>query len=114
MSSKPTTQTCSGTRVPRWRSRSRIPTAIRSLWATTAETPLAATYVSPALTTIQVPLDLLGRIAVDLLISPDSVPDVDRGMCRMAVSLVVRGSTGPATQTRRATTGADTADLRAL
>src|SRR5665647_1572930 len=50
----------------------------------------AATYVSPALTTIQVPLDLLGRIAVDLLISPDSVPDVDRGMCRMAVSLVVR------------------------
>lgn len=56
----------------------------------------AATYISPALTTVHVPLGLLGRIAVDLLIAPDSVPDMADGMCRLAVSLVVRGSTGPA------------------
>ncbi len=61
----------------------------------------AATYVSPALTTVQVPLHLLGRIAVDLLISPESVPDAVRGTCRMPVSLVVRGSTGPAPQALR-------------
>lgn len=59
----------------------------------------AAMYVSPALTTVQVQLHLLGRIAVDLLISPDSVPDVTNGMCRMPVSLVVRDSTGPAAVT---------------
>lgn len=86
----------------------------------------AATYVSPALTTVQVPLNLLGRIAVDLLISPGSVPDVHRGMCRMPVSLVVRGSTGPVAQTLRPQpqsqpqsqsqpqTGSAAADLRAL
>lgn len=75
----------------------------------------AATYVSPALTTVQVPLHLLGRIAVDLLISPESVPDAVRGMCRMPVSLVVRGSTGPAARTLRPQpqTGAAAADLRA-
>ena len=38
----------------------------------------AANYVSPAMTTIQVALDLLGRIAVDLLIAPDTVPDAIR------------------------------------
>ncbi len=68
----------------------------------------AATYVSPALTTVQVSLHLLGRIAVDLLLSPESVPDAVRGQNRMPVSLVVRGSTGPAAPARRtAPTGAD-------
>ncbi len=62
----------------------------------------AATYVSPALTTVQVSLHLLGRIAVDLLISPEAVPDAVHGQYRMPVSLVVRGSTGPAAPARRA------------
>jgi DNA-binding LacI/PurR family transcriptional regulator len=85
----------------------------------------AATYVSPALTTIQVALDLLGRIAVDLLISPDSVPDAVHGTCRMPVSLVVRDSTGPAparplhadvasSSAAASVTGASPPELRAL
>ena len=61
----------------------------------------AAMYVSPALTTVQVSLHLLGRIAVDLLLSPESVPDAVRGQSRMPVALVVRGSTGPAAPARR-------------
>lgn len=69
----------------------------------------AATYVSPALTTVQVSLHLLGRIAVDLLLSPESVPDAVRGHYRMPVSLVVRGSTGPAAPARR-TAGAPSTD----
>ena len=61
----------------------------------------AATQVSPALTTVAVPLRILGRIAVDTLLdrptrdgSPGSaaVPPTHR----TAVSLVVRASTGPA------------------
>lgn len=66
----------------------------------------AATYVSPALTTVQVSLHVLGRIAVDLLISPESLPDAVRGTYRLPVSLVVRGSTGPAAQTRLTPSGA--------
>jgi DNA-binding LacI/PurR family transcriptional regulator len=74
----------------------------------------AATYVSPALTTVEVPLNLLGRIAVDLLISPDSVPDLKHGMCRMPVSLVVRGSTGPAAQQRPIQNGVATGNASAM
>ena len=67
----------------------------------------AATHVSPTLTTVAVPLRLLGRAAVDLLIdevdhratgtvdiSPQPDDDEPRTQ-RMAVSLVVRASTGP-------------------
>ncbi len=62
----------------------------------------ASTYVSPALTTVQVSLHLLGRIAVDLLIAPDAVTDAVHGTYRLPVALVVRGSTGPAAaQARR-------------
>ncbi len=70
----------------------------------------AATQVSPALTTVAIPLRLLGRIAVDTLLEaaagrdalarggpPDDVPGPadDRAVRRTAVSLVVRASTGP-------------------
>ncbi len=56
----------------------------------------ASTYVSPALTTVQVSLPLLGRVAVDLLLAPETVTDAVRGTYRLPVSLVVRSSTGPA------------------
>ncbi|GAA2720279.1 LacI family DNA-binding transcriptional regulator [Cellulomonas aerilata] len=59
----------------------------------------AATQVSPALTTVGIPIRTLGRTAVDLLLElaprpagPRPTPQVRR----IAVSLVVRGSTGPA------------------
>ncbi|NCT91208.1 LacI family transcriptional regulator [Cellulomonas sp. APG4] len=68
-----------------------------------------ATHVSPTLTTVSVPLRLLGRTAVDLLLDPEHlVPeppaaavglDEDDEVPRtqtMPVSLVVRDSTGPA------------------
>jgi DNA-binding LacI/PurR family transcriptional regulator len=77
----------------------------------------AATQVSPALTTVSVPLGLLGRLAVDALLDAPAVgggadhggraaartaadptpsPDATGPVHRVAVSLVVRGSTGPA------------------
>lgn len=66
----------------------------------------SSTHVSPTLTTVSVPLRLLGRTAVDLLLDPHhTVPDAggaafaDEQPPRtqtMPVSLVVRGSTGPA------------------
>ncbi len=50
-----------------------------------------ATLVTPALTTVAVPLARLGRTAVDLLLSPhDDVPHRV-----LPVELVVRGTTGP-------------------
>ena len=68
-----------------------------------------ATHVSPTLTTVSVPLRLLGRTAVDLLLDPDhAVPDAEGATASydegdevpriqmMQVSLVVRDSTGPA------------------
>lgn len=57
-----------------------------------------ATQVSPALTTVSVPLRLLGRAAVDLLIDPDrpAQDDAAERATIMPVSLVVRDSTGPA------------------
>lgn len=67
----------------------------------------AATQVSPALTTVAVPLRLLGRAAVDLLLDEvdhgatgtvDIATDLDDDeprTQRMAVSLVVRASSGP-------------------
>lgn len=70
-----------------------------------------ATHVSPTLTTVSVPLRLLGRTAVDLLLDPDpgagtgepqvGAPGYDEddevpSIQVMPVSLVVRDSTGPA------------------
>ena len=54
----------------------------------------AATQVTPALTTVAIPLRLLGRTAVDTLLQPPSEP-ADRPPRPAAVSLVVRASTGP-------------------
>jgi DNA-binding LacI/PurR family transcriptional regulator len=51
----------------------------------------AATQVTPTLTTVAVPLQRLGRAAVELLLDDDT----DGENVTMAVSLVVRGSTGP-------------------
>ncbi len=51
-----------------------------------------ATQVTPALTTVAVPLLRLGRAAVELLLDDDS----DGGNVTMPVSLTVRGSTAPA------------------
>lgn len=73
----------------------------------------AATHVSPALTTVAVPLGLLGRTAVDVLLGGDLGPgghehatlrdeetDAERPWSRrLPVSLVVRASTGPAPAT---------------
>ncbi|MCL3859407.1 LacI family DNA-binding transcriptional regulator [Actinotalea sp. K2] len=68
----------------------------------------AATQVSPTLTTVAVPLQLLGRTAVDLLLDPsqDDLPapldaegeveGLDPRTRLTAVSLVVRTSSGPA------------------
>ncbi|MDQ2625217.1 MAG: LacI family transcriptional regulator [Actinomycetota bacterium] len=64
----------------------------------------AASFVSPALTTVAVPLDRLGRAAVDLLLDPDAVVESvePQGASSapasrlLPVSLVVRGSSGPA------------------
>jgi DNA-binding LacI/PurR family transcriptional regulator len=65
----------------------------------------AATQVSPALTTVAIPIRQLGRTAVDVLLedSPRSAGEAlarpsgptDPRARRIAVSLVVRGSTGP-------------------
>jgi DNA-binding LacI/PurR family transcriptional regulator len=64
----------------------------------------AATQVSPALTTVAIPIRVLGRTAVDVLLEESSGsgaglraagPDVDPRTRRIAVALVVRGSTGP-------------------
>lgn len=72
----------------------------------------AATDISPTLTTVVVPLGLVGRTAVDLLVHPHQhdTPEPDTsdgtsfgdgrtGTHRVAVSLVVRESTGPAPTT---------------
>lgn len=64
----------------------------------------AASFVSPALTTVAVPLDRLGRAAVDLLLDPEAVVDSvePQGASSapasrlLPVALVVRGSSGPA------------------
>lgn len=65
----------------------------------------AVTHVSPGLTTVAVPLQLLGRCAVDLLPHPAGatdpgsegrVEDLGPPTRRIAVSLVVRASTAPA------------------
>ncbi|WP_298454720.1 LacI family DNA-binding transcriptional regulator [uncultured Cellulomonas sp.] len=53
-----------------------------------------ATQVSPALTTVALPLRLLGRTAVDALLRP-AAEVTDRPPRPAPVSLVVRGSTGP-------------------
>jgi len=63
----------------------------------------AASFVSPALTTVAVPLDRLGHAAVDLLLDPDATVDSvePRGASSalpsrlLPVALVVRGSSGP-------------------
>ena len=63
----------------------------------------AATQVSPALTTVAVPIRLIGRTAVDVLLEEvlrpaDATapgPPTDRPARRIPVALVVRGSTGP-------------------
>jgi DNA-binding LacI/PurR family transcriptional regulator len=65
----------------------------------------AATQVSPALTTVAIPLRLLGRVAVDMLLDPEArhddatgapaAPATDRLVRRTPVALVVRASTGP-------------------
>lgn len=56
----------------------------------------AATQVSPALTTVSVPLRLVGRTAVDLLLDPHHDDDAGRRAPHVVpVSLVVRGSTAP-------------------
>ncbi|WNB87400.1 substrate-binding domain-containing protein [Cellulomonas sp. ATA003] len=60
----------------------------------------AATQVTPALTTVAIPLRLLGRTCVDTLLDPaPDAPDAgdagDRRSRPTAVSLVVRASTGP-------------------
>ena len=52
----------------------------------------AATQVTPTLTTVAVPLQRLGRAAVELLLDDE---EGDGENVTMAVSLVVRGSTGP-------------------
>ena len=52
----------------------------------------AATQVTPALTTVAVPLERLGRAAVELLLDDG---DTEGGNRMMPVSLVVRGSTAP-------------------
>lgn len=57
----------------------------------------AATHVSPALTTVAVPLTRLGRAAVDLLVDePESSGTAAPGTTTLPVSLVVRDSSGPA------------------
>lgn len=65
----------------------------------------AVTHVSPGLRTVAVPLQLLGRCAVDLLPHPAGatdpgsegrVEDLGPPTRRIAVSLVVRASTAPA------------------
>jgi len=64
----------------------------------------SASFVSPALTTVAVPLDRLGRAAVDLLLDPDAVvesvepqgAETTPPSRLLPVSLVVRGSSGPA------------------
>ena len=58
-----------------------------------------ATQVTPALTTVAVPLQRLGRAAVELLLDDD---DADGGDVTMPVSLVVRGSTAPVAGGHRA------------
>ena len=60
----------------------------------------AATQVSPALTTVAAPVRLLGRSAVDLLLDDvlhpgDASATSGTSSRRLAVSLVVRSSTGP-------------------
>ncbi len=67
----------------------------------------AATQVSPGLTTVAVPMRLLGRAAVDLLLDEvdhsatgtvdigDDLDDAGPRTQRMSVSLVVRASSGP-------------------
>jgi LacI family transcriptional regulator len=58
------------------------------------DVPLA-TLVTPALTTVRVPLDRLGRRAVDLLLSRLSGTTTATG-AQLPVELIVRGSAGPA------------------
>jgi len=54
----------------------------------------AAVQVTPALTTVAIPLQRLGRAAVELLLDEGDTEDGNR---TMPVSLVVRGTTAPAT-----------------
>jgi DNA-binding LacI/PurR family transcriptional regulator len=60
----------------------------------------AATQVSPALTTVAIPIRMLGRAAVDVLLDGadgrGGRRPIEPAVRRVAVSLVVRGSTGPA------------------
>ena len=53
----------------------------------------AATHMTPALTTVAVPLHRLGRAAVELLL--DETPEPDADAVTVPVSLVVRSSTAP-------------------
>lgn len=53
----------------------------------------AATHVTPGLTTVAVPLQRLGRAAVDLLL--DVAPGPPAASVTLPVALVVRSSTGP-------------------
>ncbi|WP_448061282.1 LacI family DNA-binding transcriptional regulator [Cellulomonas hominis] len=58
----------------------------------------AATLVSPALTTVGLPLAALGRTAVDLLLDVVDAPelaDAEPEVTVLPVALVVRGTTGP-------------------
>lgn len=63
----------------------------------------AAGFVSPALTSVSVPLDRLGRAAVDLLLDPDAIVDAapspedpsSPSSHLLPVSLTVRESTAP-------------------
>ncbi|MBO0609302.1 LacI family DNA-binding transcriptional regulator [Myceligenerans salitolerans] len=59
------------------------------------DVPLA-TLVTPALTTVRVPLDRLGGRAVDLLLARLSGATTPAAGARLPVELVVRGSAGPA------------------
>lgn len=70
----------------------------------------AAGFVSPALTTVSVPLDRLGRAAVDLLLDPDAVvgSEEDESLATashvLPVHLTVRASSGPVRSPLAATT----------
>jgi len=71
----------------------------------------AAGFVSPALTTVAVPLDRLGRAAVDLLLDPDAAvgtegdPTLAAASHVLPVALTVRASSGPARRPVTASTG---------
>ncbi len=66
------------------------------------DNPLSATAY-PSLTTIKIPGDRAGRVAVDELTAHITRPGEPISRVRLDVSLVVRESTGPAPQTSRRT-----------